>query len=88
MQPFGRIYPLTVSTEDLVIPFLPFLLKEISFVGQCTSTSASVDRMLEFAAFHGVKPILEQYPLSIDGINEALKKLQAGEVRYRGVLKA
>jgi hypothetical protein len=38
MRPFGKIYPLTVTTEDLVIPFLPLLTKEISFVGSCTST--------------------------------------------------
>ncbi|KAL5314087.1 hypothetical protein ACEPPN_018511 [Leptodophora sp. 'Broadleaf-Isolate-01'] len=88
MKPFGKIFPLTVSSEDLVIPFFPFLLKEISFIGQCTSTPASVDKLLELASIHGVKPILEEYPLSVDGITDALKHLQAGEVRYRGVLKA
>jgi len=88
MKPFGKIYPLTVSTEDLVIPFNIFLLKELSFVGSCTSTPDSVDKMLDFAAEHGVKPILEEYPMSTEGINTALKKLQEGGMRYRGVLKA
>ena len=88
MKPFGKIYPLTVSSEDLVVPFFPFLLKELSFVGSCTSTPASVDKMLEFAAEHGVKPILEEFPMSTEGINTALNKLQGGGMRYRGVLKA
>jgi len=88
MKPFGKIYPLTVSTEDLVIPFNQFLLKELSFIGSCTSTPASVDKLLEFSAEHGVKPILEEFPMSTEGINTALKKLQEGAVRYRGVLKA
>ena len=87
MKPFGKIFPLTVSEEALVIPFLPFLTKELSFIGSCTSTPASVDQLLEFAAEHGVKPVLEEFPMSVDGINAALKKLQGGGMRYRGVLK-
>lgn len=88
MKPFGKIYPLTVSTEDLIIPFYPFLQKELSFIGLCTSTPVQVEKMLEFATLHGVKPILEENPLSVEGIGKALESLQAGTVRYRGVLKA
>lgn len=88
MKPFGKIYPLTVTDEDLVIPFLPVLIKEISFVGSCTSTPNSVEKMLEFAARHGIKPVLEEFPFTVEGISTALKKLSNGEMRYRGVLVA
>jgi D-arabinose 1-dehydrogenase-like Zn-dependent alcohol dehydrogenase len=43
--------------------------------------------MLEFAAKHGVKPVLEEFPFNAEGINTAVKKLQDGDMRYRGVLK-
>lgn len=87
MKPFGKIFPLTVTGEDLVIPFPPFLLAEISFVGQCTASPNDVEKMLEFAAKHGIKPILEEYPMSIEGATTALNKLKEGGVRYRAVLK-
>jgi D-arabinose 1-dehydrogenase-like Zn-dependent alcohol dehydrogenase len=44
--------------------------------------------MLEFAAKHGIKPILEEFPFTVEGISMAIKKLNEGNMRYRGVLKA
>jgi len=43
--------------------------------------------MLEFAAKHGIKPVMEEFPFTVAGISTALKKLQDGDMRYRGVLK-
>ena len=43
-------------------------------------------RMLEFAALHQIKPIIETFPMTEEGIEEALDKLDKGNVRYRGVL--
>ena len=42
--------------------------------------------MLDFAAFHKIEPILEKFPLSEKGIEEAMGKLESGSMRYRGVL--
>jgi D-arabinose 1-dehydrogenase-like Zn-dependent alcohol dehydrogenase len=44
--------------------------------------------MLKFAAFHGIKPVIETFPMTEEGIEEALHKLDEGKVRYRGVLVA
>ena len=44
--------------------------------------------MLEFAALHGVKPVVEKFPLTKEGIDASLKKLEDGKMRYRGVLVA
>ena len=52
------------------------------------ASRARHDEMLQFAAHHGVKPALEEFALSEEGIAQALKKLQAGKMRYRGVLVA
>lgn len=45
-----------------------------------------VNKTLQFAAFHGIKPILQTFPLNIDSIGEAMEKLEKGEIRYRAVL--
>lgn len=44
--------------------------------------------MVEFAASHGIKPVLEKFPLTEEGIDASFKKLRDGEMRYRGVLVA
>ena len=41
--------------------------------------------MLDFCARHGVKPVIEEFPMS--KANEALAHLAAGKARYRIVLK-
>jgi D-arabinose 1-dehydrogenase-like Zn-dependent alcohol dehydrogenase len=46
------------------------------------------DDMLEFAARHSVKPTLETFELSENGVEAALAKLMSGTMRYRGVLVA
>ena len=42
-------------------------------------------RMLAFAALHGIKPIIEEFPMTEKGIEEAMDKLNSGNMRYRGV---
>ena len=46
------------------------------------------DEMLSFAARNGVKPVIETFSMDSDGFAEALEKLKAGTMRYRGVLVA
>lgn len=87
MAPFGHIYPLTISMESLKIPYLPLIVKELSIHGSCSSTPEELQKMLEFAALYNIKPMIQQFPMSVAGIEDAFKKLEAGEVRYRGVLK-
>lgn len=42
--------------------------------------------MLDFAALHGIKPIIEKFPMTQKGVQDALQHLTDGEMRYRGVL--
>jgi len=44
--------------------------------------------MLAFAAKHGIKPQIERFPMTHDGVTEAMQKLREGKMRYRGVLVA
>lgn len=49
------------------------------------SRNVHVD-MLNFAATHGIKPATELFEFSEKGLQEAVDKLNAGKIRYRGVL--
>lgn len=42
--------------------------------------------MLEFAALHDVKPIIETIPMNVEGVESAFKKLAEGSIRYRAIL--
>ena len=46
------------------------------------------EEMLESAAHHDIKPTLEYFDTTEDGIAQALAKLNSGKMRYRGVLVA
>lgn len=46
----------------------------------------SLPTVLDFAALHRIKPVVQTYPMTEEGIKEAMDKLDRGEVRYRAVL--
>lgn len=43
---------------------------------------------LKFAARHNIRPWIEEFPMTANGLNSALDLLQAGKIRYRAVLTA
>lgn len=87
MAPFGHIYPLTIAEGKLDFPYLPLVVKELSIHGSCSSSLEEVDKMLKFIVKHGIKPTVETFPMSVDGITKAIEKLESGRIRYRGVLE-
>ncbi|KAG1876116.1 NADP-dependent alcohol dehydrogenase [Suillus tomentosus] len=88
LAPNATIYPITVSHGDLVIPYTPIISKGLTIQGIfCASRGVHV-KMLKFAALHGIKPITQEFPLTVEGIEEAMAKLDRGEIRYRAVLVA
>ena len=88
MNPNGTIYPLSVSEGDLTVPYMPFLLAGLRIQGGIVAARKIHMEMLEFAAEHNIKPVIQKFPLTLDGINEAFKTLEDGNMRYRGVLVA
>lgn len=44
--------------------------------------------MLEFAALHDVKSFIETFPMNVEGVESAFKKLAEGSMRYRAILVA
>ncbi|KAK4208511.1 NADP-dependent alcohol dehydrogenase C 2 [Rhypophila decipiens] len=86
---FGALlFPLTVSTEILQVSPMDLIGKSLTVVGTGTASTASMRAMLRFAAKQGVRPIIEKYPMTLEGVQEAMARLREGKVRYRGVLVA
>jgi D-arabinose 1-dehydrogenase-like Zn-dependent alcohol dehydrogenase len=88
LAPRAVIYPLSVDPGDFKMPYMPIIKKELTIQGSLVAPRHVHLDMLEFAARHHIRPIIEQFPMSVEGITEALQKLQSGKMRYRGVLVA
>jgi len=88
MAPSGTVYPLSVSQGDLKVPYMPILLSGLKIQGSLVAAREIHREMLEFAAVHNIKPIIETFPMNLQGVEEAFKMLEEGGMRYRGVLVA
>ncbi|KAF2095085.1 GroES-like protein [Rhizodiscina lignyota] len=82
----ATIVPISGDMNQMVLP-MPSTL----FNGYNISPSLVADRkthrdMLNFAAVHQIHPVIEQFPLTVEGLTEAVKKMESGHLRYRAVL--
>ena len=88
LAPGATILPLTVAEGNFEFPYMPLILMGIKVQGSVVAPRAIHNKMLEFAAVHHIKPIVEKFPLDKEGIEKAFEHLDHGEMRYRGVLVA
>lgn len=88
MRPTGSIYPLTVSDGALDIPIMPVVTKGLNIQGSAVANRSVHKKMLDFAARHGIRPMIERFPMTKSGVEEGMAKLRDGHMRYRGVLVA
>ncbi|PWY92966.1 NADP-dependent alcohol dehydrogenase [Aspergillus sclerotioniger CBS 115572] len=88
LAPGAVISPLSVDNEDFKFPYMALLGKGLRVQGSVVAARQVHRDMLDFAALHGIKPVAMKYPLSVDGVSDAMKTLEAGKMRYRGVLVA
>ncbi|KAG2362578.1 chaperonin 10-like protein [Suillus spraguei] len=88
LAPRAKIYPLTVSTDTLTLPYMYLVVNGITLQGGICPSRGTHVKMLRFAALHGIRPRVEQFALTKDGIGKAIKKLETGNMKYRAVLVA
>lgn len=90
LAPMASIYPLTITDFEtkLEIPFMKFLLTGRKIIGSTVPPKITYQEMLVFSALHGIRPTIDPFPLTLQGVKDSLKKLDEGEMRYRGVLYA
>lgn len=84
----SKIYPLSVSSGNFEIPYMPLIVNGISIQGSMVASRPVHRKMLEFAAHHGVRPQIESFEMTEDGIMKAIERLESGELHFRAVLKA
>lgn len=87
MAPYGTIYPLTVSLGNISYPCIPALQKDLAFRISTGASRTIFYQMFDFAVLHGVKPYIEKFPLTLEGLQEAQSKMEKGSVRYKAVME-
>lgn len=80
----GRLHLVGATLEPLDLQLFPMLMGQRSVSASPVGSPANIARMLEFAARHDIKPIIEKFRLN--QINEAFEHLRSGQARYRVVL--
>ncbi|MFM7452871.1 MAG: NAD(P)-dependent alcohol dehydrogenase [Cyanobium sp.] len=80
----GRLHLLGAVLEPLTVNAFDLIVTRRLITGSPTSSPASLRRMVEFCARHGIAPMVERLPMA--EINTAIERLRRGDVRYRFVL--
>jgi alcohol/geraniol dehydrogenase (NADP+) len=62
----------------------PLLDEQKRITGSVIGNRATMQRMLNFSATHGIAPIIERMPLS--QANEAVERVRQGRARMRVIL--
>ncbi|KAF7589225.1 hypothetical protein BBP40_004567 [Aspergillus hancockii] len=86
MDTNGSIYPLTVAFEPSPVPMLDLLFKGVRIQGSLVASRKAIRTLLDFASRHKIIPTVMKFPLTSEGIEEAMQTLRDGKMRYRGVL--
>ena len=84
LKPRGRLHFVGATLDPLDLALFPLLMGQRSISASPVGSPANIARMLDFAARHDVKPVVEKFRM--DQVNQALARLRSGQARYRIVL--
>lgn len=84
LAPLGRLHLLGAVLEPIPISAFDLITTRRAITGSPTSSPASLRKMVDFCARHGIQPVVEHLPMA--EINEAIRRLRLGDVRFRFVL--
>ena len=88
LAPGATIFPLSVAEGNFEFPYMPLLLTGIRVQGSVVAPRALHNKMLQFAAVHNIKPIIDTFTLYKQGIEASFYNLYHVEMLYIGVLVA
>lgn len=88
MKPNGTVFPLTISFDTTPVPMLALVSRGSRIQGSAGAPRSEFHKMLKFVVDHNIRPTIMTWPLNKEGIEDALKTLREGRMRYRGVLVA
>jgi uncharacterized zinc-type alcohol dehydrogenase-like protein len=86
LRPGGMLCIVGVPASDLRIGAMGLILFERQVAGGRTGSPQDIARMLDFAARHNVRPMIEKFPMA--DVNRAVAHLRSEKARYRVVLEA
>lgn len=86
MDTKGTIYPLTISQTETPVPFLPLNNRGVRIQGSLVASRQNLRELMEFCNRKKIRPTIMKFPMTPDGIKEAMLKLRKGEIKYRAVL--
>jgi uncharacterized zinc-type alcohol dehydrogenase-like protein len=84
LGPRGRLHTVGVVPSPVPVAAFPMIAGQKSLSGSPLGSPATIRRMLEFCARHGIEAVTEHFPMS--QVNEAFAHLADGKARYRVVL--
>ena len=84
LKPRGRLHVVGATLEPLDLTVFPLLMGQRSVSSSPVGSPVNIARMLDFAARHDLKPVIEEVPM--DKVNDAMARLKSGQARYRIVL--
>ncbi|ANN65517.1 alcohol dehydrogenase [Bordetella bronchialis] len=80
----GKLIMVGISQEPVEVPVAQFIMGRNTVQGWPSGTAADSQETLAFSALSGVKPMIEQFPLSRAA--EAYERMMSGKARFRVVL--
>ncbi|KAF3761072.1 GroES-like protein [Cryphonectria parasitica EP155] len=83
----ARIVLMTIQEQPLSIPYMPFILPGHRIISSTEASRRNHIDMLNFAAQNRIKPWVERFPMTEEGLEQAFSKIENGQMRYRGVLE-
>jgi len=84
LRPKGRLHLVGAVLQPICLPLFALLPGQKSLSSSPVGAPPTIATMLEFAARHHIRPVVETYPFN--QVNEAIEKLREGKARYRIVL--
>jgi uncharacterized zinc-type alcohol dehydrogenase-like protein len=84
LRPRGRLHFVGAAPE-VSSGIFPLLIGQRSIGASPLGSPRTTADMLDFAARHGIAPVVEAFPMS--RVNDAMAHLEAGKARYRIVLE-
>ena len=82
----GAIYPLTISFDNAPISIISLIGGARRIQGSAGAPRDQLRKMLQFAVTHDIKPTIMTWPLNEKGVEDSMRTLREGRMRYRGVL--
>ncbi|KAI8066537.1 hypothetical protein BC940DRAFT_302399 [Gongronella butleri] len=86
LKPHGKFLLVGVPSKKLEMSGGPFLVNDLALRGCLVGGRDVVNKMLVFAARHGIKPKTEILPFTLEGLEEGMERCRQSKARYRVVL--